>query len=504
MIAIQNARLFNETKEALERQTATANVLKAISRSTFDLAAVLETLIGTAARLCRASLGVIFRIEGDVCIPAGLFGATPALIEHLAAHPPLLSDQASLTSRAVAARQAVQVEDTQNDPFYGRKDVQQVGGYRTLISIPIMREGVAIGVLTMGRTNVQAYNEKEIDLVTSFADQAAIAMENVRLFNETKEALEQQTATAEVLQVISGSVADAAPVFDKILDSCRHLFAIEDLGIFLVGDDELVHVAAYRGAMLDVIVRTFPKPLDQTMTAQVIRTRRPVHVPDTAAMANPPAAMRSVVELKGSASVAYVPMLWEDRGIGSIMIGRQPPKPFTDKEIALLKTFADQAVIAIQNARLFRQTQEARACGGSSQRSQEFVPRDHEPRNPHADERGHRHERAVARHIPQRRAARLCGHHPRQRRHAADHHQRHPRLLQDRSRAHGHRGAALRPARLRGIGARPGECARNREAAGHRLPVRGRPACRHPRRRDAVAPDHPQPAGQCGEVHRSR
>jgi GAF domain-containing protein len=214
VIAIQNARMFNETKEALERQTATANVLKAISRSTFDLGAVLETLISTAARLCHASLGVIFKIEGDVCRPAGLFGATPALIEHLAAYPPLLSDQVSLTSRAVAAGQAVQVEDTQNDPSYGRKDVQEVGGYRTLLAVPIMREGDPIGVLTLGRTYVQAYNEKEIDLVTSFADQAAIAMENVRLFNETQEALERETATAEILRVISQSPTDVRPVFN--------------------------------------------------------------------------------------------------------------------------------------------------------------------------------------------------------------------------------------------------------------------------------------------------
>src|SRR6185295_17962664 len=224
VIAIENARLFNETQEALERQTATANVLKAISRSTFDLAAVLETLISTAARLCRASLGVIFKIDGDVCRAAGLFGATPALIEHLAAHPPLVSQQDALTSRAAATRQAVQVEDALDDS-YGRPDVQQVGGYRTLLAIPILREGTAIGVLTLGRMEVRAFNDKEIELVTSFADQAAIAMENVRLFNETQEALEQQTATAEILRVISQSPTDVRPVFNAIVVTAVKLIA---------------------------------------------------------------------------------------------------------------------------------------------------------------------------------------------------------------------------------------------------------------------------------------
>ncbi len=361
VVAIENVRLFNETQQALERQTATANVLKAISRSTFDLGAVLETLISTAARLCHAALGVIFKVEGDACMAAGLFGATPALIEHLAAHPPLVSKRDGLTSIAAATGQAVQVEDTLTDPGYGRPDVQRVGAYRTLLAVPILREGTPVGVLTLGRMEVHAFNDKEIELVTSFADQAAIAMENVRLFNETKEALEQQTATADVLGVISNSVADAAPVFDKILDSCRHLFALEQLGIFLLGDDELVHAAAWRGSALDAIVRTFPKPLDQTVTSRVIRTRRSVHVPDAAAMIDAPASVRSVTELVGNYSAAWVPMLWEDRGIGSIMVMRQPLKPFADKEIALLKTFADQAVIAIQNARLFKQAQEARA-----------------------------------------------------------------------------------------------------------------------------------------------
>jgi signal transduction histidine kinase len=383
-IAIQNARMFNETKEALERQTATANVLKAISRSTFDLGAVLETLISTAARLCRASLGVIFKIEGDVCRPAGLFGATPALIEHLAAHPPLLSDQVSLTSRAVAAGQAVQVEDTQNDPSYGRKDVQEVGGYRTLLAVPIMREGDPIGVLTLGRTYVQAYNEKEIDLVTSFADQAAIAMENVRLFNETKEALEQQTATSEVLKVISSSVSDTKPVFEKIMHSCQHLFDSTDQGITLLGDDGRLYLGANLGPAREEVEKLFPRPIEGSATELAIRERRVIHYPDVLNGVDVPEIQRLVAKQIGSYSQIFAPMVWEGRGIGSIYLTRQPPAPFSDKEISLLKTFADQAVIAIQNARLFKQTQEARAAAETANEAKSafLATMSHEIRTP--------------------------------------------------------------------------------------------------------------------------
>src|SRR5206468_9035919 len=187
---------------------------------------------------------------------------------------------------------------------------------------------------------------------------ATVAMENARLFDETQKALEQQTATAEVLQVISSSVADTAPVFDKILDSCQHLFATEQLGIFLVRDGQL-HVGAFRGAALATAVETFPKPISDTATAMAIRERRTVHIPNTSDLRDPPASVRDVVEKIGDFSAAWAPMLWEDEGIGSIAAVRQPPKPFTDKELSLLKTFADQAVIAVQNARLFKETQEA-------------------------------------------------------------------------------------------------------------------------------------------------
>ncbi len=358
-IAIQNARMFNETKEALERQTATANVLKAISRSTFDLAAVLETLISTAARLCRASLGVIFKIEGDVCRPAGLFGATPALIEHLAAHPPLLSDQVSLTSRAVTGRRAIQVEDALTDFGYGRKDVQEVGGYRTLLAVPILREGDPIGVLTLGRTYVQAYNEKEIDLVTSFADQAAIAMENVRLFNETKEALEQQTATAEVLEVISASVADTAPVFDKILQSCKKLFDSSEQGIVLVAPEGHVTLAAHHGSALATLREIYDGgKVSAEPYVQGILRGQPFHFVDTL---DPDVhwTVRSVAERLqiGAYSQVLAPMIWEGQAVGFLYAIRKPATGFSNKEIALLETFADQAVIAIQNARLFNELQ---------------------------------------------------------------------------------------------------------------------------------------------------
>ena len=275
--------------------------------------------------------------------------------------------------------------------------------------------------------------------------------------------------------MISSSVADAVPVFDKILDSCRHLFAIEQLGIFLVGDDELVHAAALRGSALDAIVHTFPKPLDQTITSRVIRARRPLHVPDAAAMTDAPASVR------GCSTSSATPRLCGADAVGGprnrLDHGAAPATQ------AVLRQ-GDRAAQDLRRSGGDRDPERAAVqadpgsprCGRDRERSQERLPGHDEPRNPHADERSHRHERAAARHAAQRRAARLCGHHPRQRRHAADHHQRHPRLLQDRSRAHGHRGAALRPARLRGIGARPGERPRDREASGHRLPVRGRRA----------------------------
>jgi signal transduction histidine kinase len=187
-----------------------------------------------------------------------------------------------------------------------------------------------------------------------------------------------------VLRVISSSVADTAPVFDKILDSCAHLFATDQLGIFLVRGDGQVEVAAWRGKAMSAVADTFPKPLEASMSAEVLARRRPVQIPDAAAMADGPETVRTMAERIGNYSATWAPMLWEDEGVGTICVLRQPPRSFTDKELALLKTFADQAVIAIQNARLFREIQDkGRQLEIANQHKSEFLANmSHELRTP--------------------------------------------------------------------------------------------------------------------------
>ena len=358
VIAIQNARLFNETKEALEQQKASAEVLEVISGSVENVTPVFEKILDSCERLFGTEhLGIVVIRDDGLVYPAAIRGS---IVKMMTRTLPMPADK-STTGRAIRDRRIVQIHDMEEfaaSNAWARETVDQVGAF-SAAWVPMMWEDRGVGSIMVVRQPAAPFSEKDEALLRTFADQAVIAIQNARLFNETKEALEQQTATAEVLQVISSSVADTAPVFDKILDSCQHLFATEQLGIFLAGDDGMVHVGAWRGSALETIAATFPKPLDETMTAIVIRDRRTMHIPDVLGMSPPVPIVRGVAERIGNCSIAWAPMLWEERGIGSIAVLRQPPKPFSEKELVLLRTFADQSVIAIQNARMFNETKEA-------------------------------------------------------------------------------------------------------------------------------------------------
>jgi GAF domain-containing protein len=227
-------------------------------------------------------------------------------------------------------------------------------GMKAAITAPMLWEGKALGAIWVVRDYAGRFSDKEIGLLKTFADQAVIAIQNVRLFNETKEALEQQRASGEVLSAISSSIADTKPVFEKILESCEHLFAGNVIAIERVDDTGVIHVEAYRGPAPGEKVRIIgPVRAGASISANAMLSGTLQHIPDFATQDGLPAFSREAYATVGVRAAMVAPMLWESRGIGAVSVGRDHPGPFSDKDMALLKTFADQAVIAIQNARLF-------------------------------------------------------------------------------------------------------------------------------------------------------
>jgi GAF domain-containing protein len=361
VIAIENARLFNETKESLERQTATSEVLKTISRSTFDLNAVLQVLIENATRLAGATQGFVFRFDGAHARLAFSHNAPPAYKALIEANP-IAPGRGSMVGRILLDRRPVHIPDVLADKEFTWREAQKLGGFRSMLGVPMLREGNLIGVIAMWSDEVKPFSDKQIELVSTFADQAVIAIENVRLFTETKESLERQTATAEILKVIASSPNDVQPVFQVIVESAVRLCGAR-FGRVYRYDGSVIQMVASHGLSsggLGQVQKVFPRPAaEDTIAGRVILARRPYFVKDIQADDSVPALSRQMIEALGTRSQVTIPVLRAGESIGAITMGWAEPDAFDDQQVALLQTFADQAVIAIENVRLFNETKEA-------------------------------------------------------------------------------------------------------------------------------------------------
>ena len=356
------ALLTRERDEALQRQTATADVLKVMSRSTFDLPKVLNTLVESAARLCEADTARIIRPTGKEAsyYVAALYGSTtPEYDEHVRTLT-FLPGRGSVVGRVLLEGNSVQIPDVLADPEYTLRETAKLAGYRTSLGVPLLREGSPIGLLVLQRATVRPYTDKEIELAETFADQAVIAIENTRLLSELRESLEQQTATSEVLRVISSSPGELEPVFQAMLQNARRICEAE-FGVLNQCEGEALRAVAMHGAPQAFVEERRRNPLirppPQTALGRVVATKQPVQIADIVNEPHyfdVPSGYSAVVltKLSGARTVLAVPMLKENELIGAIVIYRTEVRPFSDKQIELVKSFAAQAVIAIENARL--------------------------------------------------------------------------------------------------------------------------------------------------------
>jgi signal transduction histidine kinase len=360
VIAIENTRLLNELRqrtddltESLQQQTATADVLKVISRSTFDLKTVLGTLVESAARLCEADVGSLSHQNGSVYLHAASFGYSPEMVQFMQTHPIPLG-RGTCIGRVLMEGKIIQIPDAQSDPDFTLTEAAELGNLRTMLGVPLLREGMPIGVIVLSRHTVRPFSNKQIELVTTFADQGVIAIENTRLLNELRESLQQQTATADVLKVISRSTFDLQTVLDTLIETAARLCEAER-GVIFRRDGELYQGAAFYNATSDLIgfIRDHPiSPGRRTITARVALERRTIHVADLQADAEYTYALRDTDPIRTELGV---PMFRGEDIVGVFILYKLEVAPFTDKEIELITTFADQAVIAIENTRLLNE-----------------------------------------------------------------------------------------------------------------------------------------------------
>jgi GAF domain-containing protein len=350
VIAIENARLINEMREALEQQTATAEVLQVINSSPGDLAPVFDAMLEKATELCEAAFGVLRTWDGERFHFAAAFGNS-RLTEWARKRPPFTPERATILGRIVGGESLVTMVDALSDQTSVFREMAEVSGMRSVVTVALRKHAALVGSLTVYRQEVHPFTDKQIALLQNFAAQAVIAMENARLIDETREALEQQTATAEVLQVINASPGDLAPVFQAILEKAHSLCDVSH------GSLQLYDAEKFRA----VAVHGFPDTLGNRLRHgyslgpnnplwPLLEGERFVHVPDLAEIDDP--ISRNAAELGGTRTLLCVALRKDDKLLGQIAAARREVRPFSEKEISLLQNFAAQAVIAMENARL--------------------------------------------------------------------------------------------------------------------------------------------------------
>src|SRR5262245_29897012 len=366
VIAIENTRLLSELRESLQQQTATADVLKVISSSPGNLEPVFQAMLENAVRICGAHFGNLFVREGDAFRIGAFYGAPPAYAEFLRTERVFPFNPKVGLGRMARTKKTYQDADISTAPTHGdklREATINLGGARTVIGLPMLKDGEVVGAIVIYRQEVRPFTDKQIELVQNFAAQAVIAIENTRLLSELRESLQQQTATADVLKVISSSPGNLEPVFDAMLENAVQLCNAK-FGVLTLYDGDIFNIQALHNVPAEFAEthhnRIRPHP--HGGHAEVIRTKQVVHIEDLrkgqAYLDGDPAVV-AVSDLGGARTIIVVPMLKDGALVGTINIYREEVLPFSEKQIDLVKNFAAQGVIAIENTRLLSELRES-------------------------------------------------------------------------------------------------------------------------------------------------